>query len=105
MMSRLLLGTTRGVPVALVPPRERKRRQPGLATDGPALVGRSQLVRGIEGSQVHLDLVAGAGEDGRAAAGTEGPPGVVARLALDRHRILGEHRGRVEKGPVVLAAV
>src|SRR5208282_5530500 len=37
-------------------------------------------------------------------AGTEKPPGVVACFAVDRHRILREHRGSVKKGPMMLAA-
>src|SRR3979409_1664429 len=95
---------TRGVTIVVVPSRERKRRQPGLATDDPAFVGWHQLVRGIQGSQVHFDFVCGARENGRAAAGTEKPPGVVACFASDRHRILREHRGSVKKGPMMLAA-
>src|SRR6185437_10777491 len=69
---------TRGVTIALVSSRERKRRQPGLATDDPAFVGWHQLVRGIQGSQVHFDFVCGTSENGRAAAGTEKSPGVGA---------------------------
>jgi hypothetical protein len=46
----LLLKPTRGVTIALVSSRERKRRQPGLTTDDPAFVGWHQLVRGIQGS-------------------------------------------------------
>ena len=42
----LLLKATRGVTIAVVSSRERKRRQPGLATDDPAFVGWQQLVRG-----------------------------------------------------------
>lgn len=84
---------------------QRKRRQPGLATDGPASIGRHQLVRDIQGSQVHFDFVCAACENGGAAAGTEKPPGVVACFALDRHRILREHRGGVKKRPMMLAAV
>src|SRR5437763_6596768 len=103
--SHLLLRATRGVTIALVSSRERKRRQPGLATDDPAFVGWHQLVRGIQGSEVHFDFVCGACENGRAAAGTEKPPGVVACFAIDRHRILREHRGSVKKGPVMLATV
>src|SRR5215831_9963048 len=95
---------TRGVSIAVVSPRERKRRQPRLATDDPAFVGWHQLVRGIQGPQVHLDLVRAASED-RRAAGTEKPPGVVACFAVDRHRILGEHRGRGKQCPMMLAAV
>src|SRR5258707_5863022 len=76
----LLLKATRGVTIALVSSRERKRRQPGLATDDPALVGWHQLVRGIQRSQVHFDFVGGARQNGRAAAGTAKPPGVVARF-------------------------
>src|SRR5437868_11275523 len=101
----LLLKATRGVTIALVSSRERKRRQPGLATDDPAFVGWHQLVRRIQGSQVHFDFVCGACENGRAAAGTEKPAGVVACFAIDRHRILREHRGSVKKGPMMLAAV
>src|SRR6185437_3747516 len=64
-----------------------------------------QLVRGIQGSQVHSDFVGPASENRRAAAGTEEPPGVVACFAIDRHRILREHRGSVKKRPMMLAAV
>jgi len=101
----LLLKATRGVTIALVSFREWKRRQPGLAAEGPEFVGWSQLVRGIQGSQVHFDFVCAAAENGRAAAGTEKPPGVVACFAIDRHRILREHRGSVKKGPMMLTAV
>lgn len=40
----LFLEATRGVAIALVSFRQRKRRQPGLAADGPEFVGRPQLV-------------------------------------------------------------
>src|SRR5437773_2156838 len=101
----LLLKATLGVTITVVSSRERKRRQPGLATDDPAFVGWHQLVRGIQGSQVHFDFVCGASENGRAAAGTEKPPGVVACFAIDRHSVLREHCGSVKKGPMMLAAV
>ena len=52
-----------------------------------------------------LSIAGAACENGRAAAGTEKPPGVVACFAIDRHRILREHRGSVKKGPMMLAAV
>src|SRR5512140_3024171 len=65
-----LLEAMGGVAIAVVSSRQWKRRQPGFATDDPGLVGRRQLVGGIQGAQVHFDLVAGAPEDGRAAAGT-----------------------------------
>ena len=99
------LGATRRVTIAVVSSLERKRRQPGLATDDPAFVGRHQLVRGIQGSYVHFDFVCAACEHGGAATGTEKAPGVVACFAIDRHRILREHRGSVKKGPMMLAAV
>src|SRR5579872_4769032 len=54
---------------------------------------------------MHFDFVRGASENGRAATGTEKPPGVVARFAIDGHRILREHSGRVKKGAMMLAAV
>src|SRR3954452_2935964 len=101
----LLLKAARGIAVALVSSGERKRRQPGFATDDPAFVGWHQLVGGIQGSQVHFDFVGGASENGRAAAGTEKSPAVVACFAIDRDRILREHRGGVKKGPMMLAAV
>ncbi|HMI87874.1 MAG TPA: hypothetical protein VK550_27515 [Polyangiaceae bacterium] len=63
------------------------------------------MIRGIQGSQVHFDFVCGARENGGAAAGAKKPPGVVACFAIDRHRILREHRGSVKKSPVMLAAV
>ncbi len=47
---RFNFKATRGVTIAVVSSRERKRRQPGLATDDPAFVGWHQLVRGIQGS-------------------------------------------------------
>src|SRR5690348_2011345 len=95
----------RGVTIAIVSSRERKRRQPRLATDDPAFVGRRQLVRGIEGSQVYFDFVCAARENGRAAAGTEKPPGVVSCFALDRHRFLREDRRSVKEGAMMLPAV
>lgn len=101
----LLLKATRGVTVAVVAFRERKRRQPGLATDDPAFVGWPQLVRGIQGSQVHFDFVGSACENGGAAAGTEKSPGIVARFALDLHRILRKHRRSVKESPVMLSAI
>jgi len=101
----LLLEATRGVTIAVVSSRERKRRQPGLATDGPEFVGWPQLVGGIQGPQVHFYFVPAASENGRAATGTEKPPGVIACFAFDRHRILREHRGSVKKGAMMLAAV
>src|SRR5438094_9807053 len=104
-MDHLLLKATRGVTIALVSSRERKRRQPGLATDDPAFVGWHQLVRGIQGSEVHFDFVCGACENGRAAAGTEKPPGVVACFAIDRHSILWKHRGSEKMSTVILESV
>ena len=101
----LFLEAARGVTIAVVSSRKREWRQPGLATDDPAFVGWPQSVRGIEGSQVHFDFVCSACENGRAATGTEIPPGIVACFAIDRHRILREHRGCVKKGSMMLAAV
>src|SRR5262252_5597081 len=92
----LRLEATRGVTIAVVSSRERKWRQPGLATDDPAFVGRHQLVGRVQGSQVHLDFVCGACEDRRAAAGTEMTPGVLVCLTIDRHRILRKYCGSVE---------
>ena len=101
----LLLEATRFVTIAVVSSRERKRRQPGLATDDPTFIGWRQLVGGIKGPQVHFDFVCGARENGRAAVRTEKSPGEASCFAIDRHRILREHRRSVKKGSVVLAAI
>lgn len=50
--------------IALVSSRERKRRQPGLAPDGPALVGRHQLAGGIQRSKMYFDFIRAARENG-----------------------------------------
>lgn len=86
-------------------PGEREWRQPRLAADRPAFIGRHQLVRGIEGAEMHFDFAGAAREDRRAAARTEMPPGVVACLARDGHRLGGKYRRRVEERPMMLAAV
>src|SRR5699024_7492568 len=78
--------------------------QPGFPADDPAFVAWRQLVRGIQRSQVHFDLVVGAPENRRAAAGTEESTGVVSGFALDRYRLLREHRSRLKKSPMVLGA-
>ena len=62
-------GRPRAVP--LVPPLQRERGQPAFPADGPELVGRRELVGGVEGAEVDLGLVAAAAEDGGAAARAE----------------------------------
>lgn len=101
----LSLVATRSVAIASVVSREWKGRQPGLATDGPEFAGRHQLVRGIEGSEVHFDFIGAAPENRRSAAGAEDPPRVVPGFTLDRHRVLREDSGRVEQRAMVLAAI
>src|SRR5699024_7809165 len=91
--------------IEVVASRQRKRRQPGLATNDPAFIGRHQQVRGIQGSQVHFAFVCAVCENGSTAAGAEIAPEVVTGFAIDRHRLLREPRGRVEKRPMMLAAV
>ena len=93
------------VAIALEVVRERKRRQPGLALYDPALVGWHQLVGSVQGSQVHFDFVRGTREYRRSASGAEEPPGEIARLAGDLHRVLREDRGCVKESSVELAAV
>jgi len=51
-----------------VPQLQRKLRQPGFAEDGPAFIGRGELVGGVEGAEVDFDLIAAAGEDRGAAS-------------------------------------
>src|SRR5258706_3185204 len=77
----LLLQATGGVTIALVSSRERKRRQPRLAADDPAFVGWLQLVRGVQGSQVHFDFVGAASENARDEVRTKKPPSGVACVA------------------------
>lgn len=52
--------------IALVSSLDRKRRQPGLTTDGPELVAGLQLVWGIQRAQVHFDFVSAACKHRRA---------------------------------------
>ena len=95
----LLLKAIRGVTIAVVSSRERKRRQPGLATDDPAFVGWHQLVRGIQGSYVHFDFVCAACENGRARSGDRK---TARRSRVFRHRSLPKPEGtprKREKGP------
>jgi hypothetical protein len=63
------------------------------------------LVGGIQRSQVHFDFICAASENGRTAAGAEKPPCIASCFAIDRHRILWEYGGRMEKRPMMLAAV
>jgi hypothetical protein len=63
------------------------------------------LVGGIQRSQIHFDFVCSACENGRAASGTEKPPGVVTCFSFDRHGILRKHRGSIKESTVMLAAV
>src|SRR4030095_4445257 len=65
---RPLLFPARRLAIARISSLERERRQPGFAADGPEFVGRQQLVRGIQGPQVHFDFVRATAKDRRAAA-------------------------------------
>jgi len=96
---------TRGVAIALVSSREREHRQPGLAADDPVFVGWRELIRGVQGAQVHFNLVCAARENRRAAARTEEPARVITRFTFDRHRVLRKDRGSVKQRPMMLAAV
>src|SRR5690606_25925652 len=87
-----LLGSTLPLPIPQVMPGQRKRRQPGLAPDDPAFVGRQQLIGRVQRAQVHLDFIAAAGEHRGAAARAEGATGVVAGFAFNVHRALGRDR-------------
>ncbi|WP_449867054.1 hypothetical protein [Nisaea nitritireducens] len=103
--SGLFLGAARGVTIALISLHARKRRQPGLAADTPELIGWLQLVGFVQRPQVHFDFVTAASENRRAAVGTEKSPLIFAHLAFDRHSILREYRGRMEKGAMMLATI
>jgi hypothetical protein len=102
---KLLLEARRGIAIALISSLEWKWRKPGLAPYRPEFVGRHQLVGSIEGAKAHFDLVSRASENGGAAARTEKPPREVASLAVDRDRILGEHRTCMKERPIMLATV
>ena len=74
------------IAIALVSPRERKRRQPGFAAAGPAFVGWPQLVGRVQRAEVHLHFVARPGEDGRTAARAEMPSANSRAFRLPRSR-------------------
>ena len=90
----LLLKAARGVTIAIVSPFERKRRQPGLSTDDPAFVGWPQLVRGIQGSQVHFDFVGGACEKRTSRSGDRK---TARRSRVFRHRSSPHFEGTPRK--------
>ena len=54
---------------------------------------------------MHLDLVRGARENGRAAAGAKESTGIALRFATDHYRILRKYGGGIEEGAVMLATV
>lgn len=59
-------GAALAFPVLLIAPCDVERRQPILAPDDPALVGRPPLVRRIEAAEMNLDLAAGSARRSRA---------------------------------------
>ena len=63
------------------------------------------MIRRIEGSLVHLDLIPGTAEQRRAAARAEVAAGIFARLTIDRHGILRKDRGSVKQRTMMLAAI
>lgn len=92
-------------PITLVASGNRKVRQPGFAADGPEFIGRCQLIRGIERTQMQFHFITGLGKDRRAAARAERSPLIRPCLAFNRHGILRKHSRGVEQSPVMLAAV
>lgn len=102
---RLFLETALGLAIPLISSRPWERRKPGFSPYRPEFVGRFQLIGRIQGTQVHFDFIPGAGKDGRAAAGTEKPAGIVACFSFDCHCLLREDGGSMEQGSVMLATV
>src|SRR5690606_27523692 len=91
--------------VALIAVHVWERRQPAFAAYGPEFVGRPELIRRIERTEIDFDLVAAAPENGRPAARAKMTSRVVPGFSLDRNRSLGEYRRSVKQRAVMLAAV
>jgi hypothetical protein len=81
---------------------ERKRRQPGLASDGPEFVGRHQLI-GLVQDPRFTSISSSVRE--KTDEPKRGQKNRIACLAFDIHGALGKYRGRVKKRPVMLAAI
>jgi hypothetical protein len=101
----LLFVAARSLTIAFEMFREREGREPGLATNSPQLVGGLELVRRVERSQIHDDLLVAAREQWRPTSRAEMPPFEIARFALDDNRVPRKDCGRVKQRAVVLAAV
>ena len=91
----------------LVSLRKRKRRKPGFAADGPEFVGRRELVRGIQGTQVHFDLVRTAPEDNRLVSRHLSLPdsAVETYTAHSEENHAATSRGSVQQGATLLLSV
>src|SRR3569833_4120065 len=90
---RSVLRPSFAAAVAFVKMGDGEGREPGFAAHGPAFVGRRELVGFVQRAEVHFDLVAVAVEQRAAAARAEMAAAIVAGLAVDGHRILGEDGG------------
>src|SRR5215207_4658499 len=100
-----LFKAARRLAVAFIVSFQRKRRQPGFAANDPVLVGRHQLVGGVQRSQMHFDLVVIAREDRRAATLTEVTTPVLSCLAFDGDCNFRENGRSEEQSAMMLAAV
>lgn len=107
MNSRLALfvRAAGGVAVPIIPLCARKPRQPRLATDAPALIGWFELIRSIQGAEMHFDFIVRARKYGRAAMGTEMAPLIGVRLAFDYNRARRKDRSRIEHRAMVFATL
>jgi len=84
---------------------ERQWRKPRLTTNSPVLIGRTELGRLVQSSEVNLDLVIILREDRRSALLTKVSTFVGARFPIDGDRILGKNRRSEEQCAVVLSAI
>src|SRR5690606_5565165 len=91
--------------IALESVIQRERGQPGLAPDSPQLVGRLELVRGVQRAQIDFHFLCAAPKDRGAAAGAEITPLILLRVTGHDDGILGEDGGAVKERAMVLAAV
>lgn len=84
---------------------DRENRKPRFPSDRPKLVGRSETVSGVEGTEIDLHFVAAAPEHGRAAGRAEVPVAVVPRFPGDADLADRIDRRGMKKRAVMLAAV
>src|SRR5690606_41457429 len=73
--------------------------------EGPEPVGGRALVGSVKRSEADFSPISRAAVNGRAAARTEKTAFIAARLAMNRHCILGKYRRSMEQCSVMFPAI